>query len=185
MELAAQSHRQSEATKSQRRVYNCLHLYVDGTHELSSVSLPHSAVGNGLASYFTFLFSYFVFFGYVIITIFAPSDFVVLSPVHSFLTSLCPLVSVCPVSLFYNTAMLFIHPSFLNTLKSTIPLWTCLICRFYPNRSFPFLPTSTLAALLAGIVIATVLKQISYLFVFFAILSAWSNTLFNVRSVAR
>ena len=54
------------------------------------------------------------------------------------------------VSIFYNSALRFIHVSFLNTMKSSIPFWTCLICRVYFKEEFSMLTYFSLAPILGA-----------------------------------
>ncbi|MES1911117.1 MAG: hypothetical protein MHM6MM_003601 [Cercozoa sp. M6MM] len=99
---------------------------------------------------------------------------------------------IAPLALFqssysvnYNVAMRHVPVSYLNTVKTSIPIYTCVLCRLYfsPDRKFSLLTYVSLAVLLGGIVMASLYEpNFAWLGLFFASFSALSQSLFNLAT---
>lgn len=72
-------------------------------------------------------------------------------------------LSMTFTSLFYNLAMTAIPVSFLNTIKSSIPLWTCVICRVVLKTEFSFLTYVSLVPLLGEVLFIIMLMLMFFL----------------------
>ena len=73
--------------------------------------------------------------------------------------------------------------SFLNTIKSTIPLWTCLICWFIKGEHFALATKLSLLPIVFGVGLASC-TEIGFDTIGFALacLSAINQTMFNIRA---
>lgn len=85
------------------------------------------------------------------------------------------------MSATYNICLTLIPVSFLNTIKSSIPLFTILICRFYYSMSYPWTTYISLLPIVIGVALAS-LGELSFNMVgfIFAIGSACASTCFNL-----
>jgi hypothetical protein len=86
-------------------------------------------------------------------------------------------------SVCYNLSMSFIPVSFLNTIKSTVPFWTCLYCRIYRNTQYSMTSYLTLIPIIGGVAIAS-LNEVGFNMIGFALAcgSAFSTTLYNLKA---
>lgn len=98
------------------------------------------------------------------------------------LETLLPIsAALACLSMTYNAAMLFISVSFINTIKSTVPFWTCLICTMYLNETYSWKTYLTLVPIVSGIALASYNETSFNLFGFIiACTSAVSQTVYNL-----
>ena len=85
------------------------------------------------------------------------------------------------ISATYNICLTLIPVSFLNTIKSSIPLFTILICRFYYQMAFPTSTYLSVLPIVIGVAMAS-LGEMSFNFIgfIFAVASACGSTFFNL-----
>jgi drug/metabolite transporter (DMT)-like permease len=97
-------------------------------------------------------------------------------------TTILPLGATLSLqSVFYNLAMEHIPVSLLNTIKSTVPLWTCLICSIFLKQKISWSTYGTLVIIVIGVGLAS-LKEIGFhaIGIFYACGSAICQTLYNL-----
>ena len=85
------------------------------------------------------------------------------------------------ISCTYNICLILIPVSFLNTIKSSVPIFTVLICRFYYQLHFPQSTYFSLVPIVMGVGMASYgelsFNMIGFLF---AVTSSFCSTLFNL-----
>ena len=93
--------------------------------------------------------------------------------------SLFPAVSLGGISATYNLSLRLIPPSFVNTIKSSIPIFTLFVCRFVYQQRFPTSTYLTVLPIVAGLALAS-LSEVSFNLAGFALacLSSLASTMF-------
>ncbi len=61
----------------------------------------------------------------------------------------------------YNLSLRLIPVSFLNTMKASIPIWTCLVCRFWFGQKMSYMTYVSILLVVAGLAMASA-AEVSY-----------------------
>lgn len=87
------------------------------------------------------------------------------------------------MSVAYNSAMSYIPVSFLNTIKATIPFWTCIVCWLLYKQKFSLLTKISLIPIVGGVAIASATElgfhPLGFLL---GLISAFNQTFFNLHA---
>lgn len=72
------------------------------------------------------------------------------------LDAVVPLsVTMTVMSIAYNAAMEYIPVSFLNTIKATIPFWTCIVCWLIQGQQYALTTRLSLLPIVGGVALAS------------------------------
>ncbi|SPR00803.1 unnamed protein product (mitochondrion) [Plasmodiophora brassicae] len=100
------------------------------------------------------------------------------------LDAVVPLsVTMTVMSIAYNAAMEYIPVSFLNTIKATIPFWTCIVCWLIQGQQYALTTRLSLLPIVGGVALASA-NEVGFHPVGFGlgVVSAFNQTFFNIRA---